>query len=156
MRMQIVIKVFIQSQGEGKNASGYQQYESIWKIRSAYTNTFRGGTVGASLETKLKTNHRVSFGFVGGPTESVLFEMFMLGMRKHSGKVTCQNLAISYRVPIKILSRYDEELASKEVKRNRFREIIVFGAAFASTPDVISATWLLNWCFAWKGVSDMS
>lgn len=130
MGMQIAIELLIQSQGEGKNASGYQQYEYIRKIRSAYANAFRGSTAGASLDTKLKTNRGVSFGFVGGPTESVLFEMFMLGMRKRMGKVTCQNLAISYEVLTKILSRYDDELASEELKRDRLREIIVFGATF--------------------------
>lgn len=54
----------------------------------------------------------------------------MLGMGKHMGKVTCQNLAISYEVLTKILSWYDDELASEELKRDRLREIIVFGAAF--------------------------
>lgn len=129
--MQIAIEILIQSQGKGKNATGYQQFDSIRKIRSSYANAMRGSAIGA-IDTKLKTNRGVSFGFVAGPTESVLFEMFMLGLRKRMGKVTCQNLGLSYEVLSKLLELYDEELASEDIKRERFREIIVFGAAFVT------------------------
>lgn len=59
----------------------------------------------------MKTNQGVKFGFVGGLTESILFEMFMLGLRKRMGKVTYQNLGISFEVLSKLLELYDEELA---------------------------------------------
>lgn len=127
--MQIAIEILIQSQGKGRNATGYQQFDSIRKIRSSYSNAIRGSAVGA-IDTKLKTNRGVTFGFVGGPTESILFEMFMLGLRKRMGKVTCQNLGISFEVLSKLLELYDEELASEDIGKDRFREIIVFGAAF--------------------------
>ena len=68
--MQIAIKILIQSQGKGKNATGYQQFDSIHKIRSSYANAMRGSAIGA-MDTKLKTNRRVFFGFVAGPTESM-------------------------------------------------------------------------------------
>lgn len=58
--------------------------------------------------------------------------MFMLGLRKRMGKVTCQNLGISFEVLSKLLELYDEELASEEITKERFHEVIVFGAAFVT------------------------
>lgn len=58
--MQIAIEILIQSQGKGKNATGYQQFDSIQKIRSSYANSMRGSAVRA-IDTKLKTNCGVSF-----------------------------------------------------------------------------------------------
>lgn len=129
--MQIAIEILVQSQGKGKNATGYQQFNSIRKIRSSYANAMRGSAAGA-IDTKLKTNRGVTFGFVGGPTESVFFEMFMLGLRKRMEKVSCQNLAILYKVLEKILELYREELANEDIGKKRFREVIVFGAAFVT------------------------
>ncbi|GFH59458.1 hypothetical protein CTEN210_15934 [Chaetoceros tenuissimus] len=130
--MTIAMSILIHSLREGKNSKSHLQYGTLAKMRSDFVTGYD-----AAYQRNI-----VKFGVVEyrgarltdsfSPTNSTLFDAFMLGMKKRTGRVINQNLGISVEVLLEILKRYDLEITDEddELPYKRLRDIIVCGAAF--------------------------
>ena len=127
---QIAIEMIKMSQGKGRNSAKYIQYDSIRKIRSAYSNVFESGPIRCTDNRKLKTDRGQISHFVNGDTDSKLFGMFMKGCEKRMGRFVKQDCGISNEILLVILNMYETEFDNVETSTDRKRFMLICGAAF--------------------------
>lgn len=127
--MGIAIDILVQSERQGKSPGSHVGYTSLAKIRSGYA-TLYNATPYVNQITVIRTNKGTRLRNSHSPTDSQLFDWFMLGLRKRIGVLVNQNLGISVEVMLEILNRYDAEIEDEDLDFDRLRTIIVCGAAF--------------------------
>ena len=127
---QIAIEMIIMSQGKGRNSPNYIQFDSIRKIRSAYSNVFESSPQRCLDNRKLKSDRGQLMHFVNGDTDSKLFGMFMKGCEKRMGRYVKQDCGISNDILHSILEIYEKEFDDPNTLSERKRFILVCGAAF--------------------------
>jgi hypothetical protein len=127
---QVAIEMLRHSQRSGRNNSNYVQFDSIRKARSAYSNAYESSPNRCLDNRKLKSDRGQMMAFVGGPTDSKLFSMFMLGCEKRMGRLVKQDLGLSFDMLVAILNIYEDELNDVHIKNERKRFVIICGAAF--------------------------
>ena len=113
----------------GKNVSSYTQYDTIRKLSSAYTNQFEASLTSAKETWVLKSEKSNSF-FTKCPTRSEFFTRFKAGLRSRMGRDVKGDLAIDYRIMLRILSHLKEELLEVETMIKRRRWIASVGAFY--------------------------
>ena len=90
------IIMLLRSLDPGKYAP-YSQFETIRKIRSAYSNTYMASvTTSLAASTLGRTSNK--FFLTQSPTQSLWFERFCTGCLKRMGQIVKQDLAISIDV----------------------------------------------------------
>ena len=129
---QVAIEMLKMSQGKGKNSPDYIQYDSIRKIRSAYSNVFESGPSRCGDNRKLKTDKGQMLHFVNGDTDSKLFGMFMRGCEKRMGRYVKQDCGMSNDLLISILTNYEDEFDNPITTQARKRFMLICGAAFVT------------------------
>lgn len=127
--MGIAVAILVQSERQGKSPGSRIGYVSLAKIRSGYA-TLYNARPHADQITVVRTNKGMRLRNSHSPTDSQLFDWFMLGLRKRIGVLVNQNLGISVEVMLEILKHYDAEIADEELDFERLRTIIVCSAAF--------------------------
>ena len=127
--MNIAISILVQSERQGKNPGSRIGYNSLSKIRSSFA-TLYNARPHADQITVVRTNKGMRLRNSHSPTDSQLFDWFMLGLRKRIGVLVNQNLGISIEVMLEILKHYDAEISDEELDFERLRTIIVCSAAF--------------------------
>ncbi len=127
---QVALEMLRASQLKGRNDSDYQQFDTLRKLRSAYSNIFECGPGVANTGLSFKGSHGHMVHFSKSELNSVLFRQFMYGLEKRMGRVVIQNIAVSATMLIHILNGMEEELRSNETTWARKREIIIAGATF--------------------------
>ncbi len=129
---QIALEMLRASQLKGRNADGYQQFDTLRKIRSAYSNIFECGPLVSATGLSFKGSHGHMVHFSKSELNSVLFRQFIYGLEKRMGRVVIQNIAISVEMLNQILDNMEEELRDRETQWERKRDLIIGGAAFVS------------------------
>ncbi len=127
---QVAVEMLRASQLKGRNDETYQQFDTIRKIRSAYSNVFECGPDLAARCLSFKGGYGQMVHFSSSNLNSVLFRHFMIGLEKRMGRVVIQNIAVSATMLILILESMEEELRSGNATWERKRELILAGAAF--------------------------
>jgi hypothetical protein len=127
---QIAMEMLKMSQGKGKNSPDYIQYDSIRKIRSAYSNVYESGPMRCNDNTKLKTDKGQMLHMVKGPTDSKLFGLFMKGCEKRMGRFVKQDCGMSNDLLTAILLSYEKEFDDSATTLPRKRFMVICGAAF--------------------------
>ena len=112
---QVAIELLCASQRKGRNRADYTQFDSIRKLRAAYSNAFQVSPEGLKRSLWMKWDNGRIFGLTSSPTDSVLFRMFALGCEKRMGRIVIQEMAFSIEVVLNLLEGFEEELASEEV-----------------------------------------
>ena len=103
---------------EGGRYQVYQQFETIRKLRSSYSNIFMASVQGATSQRSVGRDTSKMF-LTTNPTQSLWFERFALGCLRRMGQEVRQDLAVSLPVMhalMKILANEWQE--SDGSKRN--------------------------------------
>lgn len=94
--VQIALEMLRASQLEGKNDQSYQQFETIRKLRSAFSNAFETGPPGVTKGNLVfRPEKGKSWGLRNAPTESLFFCQFVEGLLSRMGRVTLPDVALS-------------------------------------------------------------
>jgi hypothetical protein len=103
---QTAIEMIKHSQGKGRNATNYVQFDSIRKTRAAYANAYDASPSRCLDNCQMKSDRGQIMSFVNGPTDSRLFSMFMAGCEKRMGRYVKQDLGISLPMLLAMLELY--------------------------------------------------
>ena len=85
MGMQMAIELLRASQRQGKNYKEYVQFDSIRKLRSAYANIFKASPALSKQCFLLKGDGGRICQLMNMPSDSPLFQKFMIGCEKRMG-----------------------------------------------------------------------
>ena len=122
------------SQREGKNKSSHLQYDSIRKLRTAFTHLHETSVEGTLAEDgrSFKGQRGDSLKLSTSPTESRLFTMFMRGLLLRMGRQTETNEGLEYKVLLEILKVLEHKLSEAEgiCSQDTRRMIIMVGSMF--------------------------
>ena len=129
---QIALETVRASQEEGKNVKSYQQYDTIRKIRSAYSSVFETSPKVSHMGITFKAVNGKLTHFTDSPLNSVLFRHFMTGLERRMGRVVCQDLALDVRILVLILQAIAEEIRKPETTWGRKRHLAMCAGAFAA------------------------
>ena len=126
--LQVAIEMVRMSQGRGRNSTKYVQFDTIRKVRSAYSNVFDSDPDRCLDNRKLRSDRGQTFNFVKSDTDSKLFSMFMRGCEKHMGRFVKQDCGMSNDLLHAILSNYEAEFDDKVTTDDRKRFNLICGA----------------------------
>lgn len=104
------ILTLLRSSDPGKYAA-YSQFETIRKIRAAYTNAYMASLTGSLATVSLGSQNAKTF-LTNAPTKSLWFERFCSGCLKRMGQNVKQDLAISIDVLLELLDAIRERARS--------------------------------------------
>ena len=127
---QVAVEILRASQEKGRNSSEYVQFDTVRKIRSAYTNAFVSSPAAVLGPITFKGDYGKTYHLSQSPLNSLLFRKFMTGLEKRMGRLVFQDLALSVELLMEILQLYEVELSCGEVPWVRRRAIVMSGAAF--------------------------
>jgi hypothetical protein len=120
----VAVPMLVKSLSPGKYAS-HTQFETMRKLRSAYSNLFHASALGASVMSTLGRDTAKTF-LSNCPTNSLWFERFCRGCFKRMGQETHQDLAMSIAVVIELLSLLEVQWDSHK----ETRDTLTFVGAF--------------------------
>lgn len=129
--MQVAIEMLRSSQGKGKNDQTYVQFDSIRKLRGAYSNLYDATPQACAVTTTMKGGYGRTLVMTRCPTDSKLFQMFARGCEKRMGRFVLQELGLSVEILQEILGSLDTAIKDPLTLYERKRLYVVCGAAFA-------------------------
>ena len=129
---QVALEILRASQEEGKNVKSYQQYDTVRKIRSAYSSIYETSPRVSHMGLTFKAVNGKLTHFTDSPLNSVLFRHFMTGLEKRMGRVVCQDLALDVRILILMLRNINEEIRNPLTTWDRKRHLSMCAGAFVS------------------------
>jgi len=102
----VAVQMLVASRGKGKYAD-YTQFQTIRKLRSAYSNLYEASAMGARDTLSLVSSVAMNTGqMTACPTQSSWFTRFSLGCRKRMGQIVKQDLGISIEVFMALLDEF--------------------------------------------------
>ena len=116
------------SQEKGRHDPDYVQFDTIRKLRSAWSNAHESSAWAEDNIVVLKGDKGKAYRLSSSPTESRLFYRFILGLESRMGRLVKSNIGLDVRILLEILNAYNRELAEKHVLWNRKRKVIMTGA----------------------------
>jgi hypothetical protein len=118
----VAIAMVMKSLEPGKYAA-HQQFETIRKLRAAYSNAFMASLAGTnSLRTV--EGDRAKYFLTDSPTQSLFFERFSRGCLCHMGQIVKQDWAIPLPVVHALLSTLESDWADAQMLGWRDQELI--------------------------------
>lgn len=111
---------------EGGRYHGYQQFETIRKLRTSYSNVYMASELGAKSLRSVGRDTSKLF-LTNSPTQSLWFERFATGCLRRMGQEVRQDLAISLPVMHAMMDILDREW---HVSSNRERSFLASIGAF--------------------------
>ena len=130
MGLRLAVTMLRASQGKGRHDSEYVQYDTVRKLRAALSNAYESSAMAASQLGLLKGERGRSYRITSSPTDSKLFQMFMLGMESRMGRLVKSNVGIDVRILKDIIESYDRELGNTKIPWDRKRWILMSGCYF--------------------------
>jgi len=110
------------SQRPGKNRGTHLQFDTIRKLRTAYSHVHESS---ASSVLALVNSFRNQLGKVftnsNSPTQSLLFTRFQYGMLLRTGRQTKHNVALDYLILHKILEKLDKGFVEDDLSPEKLR-----------------------------------
>jgi hypothetical protein len=116
------------SQEKGRNDSMYVQYDSIRKIRTAFSNAYETSAAGNEIGFAFRGEKGKAFKFSNCETESRLFIKFMRGLELRMGRNVQSNVGLDHNILLSINKSYDKELSDEHVSEARKRMVIIVGS----------------------------
>ncbi len=129
---QVAIEILRASQEPGRNVKEYQQYESIRKIRSAYSSIFESSPIASKIGLSFKGNKGAMVHFTDSPLNSLFFRSFMSGLEKRMGKVVCQDLGLDVRILVLMLEHMESDIRDPTESWARKRHLAMCSGAFVA------------------------
>ena len=127
---QTAIEMLRASQKKGKNDTSYVQFDTVCKIRTAYSTVYENSAEGGRHTLTFKGSHGNTFAANRGSTDTRLFRKFMIGLEKRMGRLVIQNAGISVEILLAMLESMEMEYGQVESGSERKRELIICGSAF--------------------------
>ena len=127
---QLAIIMLRASQEKGRNSRDYVQYDSIRKLRSAFSTVHENSASAARDVDVFKGDMGQTFGVTNSNSDSYFFRKFCKGLEKRMGRLVIQNLGIGTDLMRILLNMLEEELNEAKLSSVRKREITMLGAGF--------------------------
>ena len=127
---QTAIEMLRASQKKGKNDTSYVQFDTVRKIRTAYSTVYESSASAGLHTSTFKGAHGNTFAINKGATDTRLFRKFMVGLEKRMGRLVIQNAGISVELLLAMTTDMEEEYSNSGTDMNRKRELIICGAAY--------------------------
>ena len=127
---QTAIEMLRASQKKGKNDKTYVQFDTVRKIRTAYSTVYENSALAGLHTGTFKGAHGNTFAVNHGLTDTRLFRKFMVGLEKRMGRLVIQNSGMSIELLLALLAEMEVEYGSHTVDYSRRRELIMCGSAF--------------------------
>jgi hypothetical protein len=132
--VEVAVAMPLQSMQPGRYEQ-FSQFETMRKLRSAYSNLFHASSTGAtSMATLGRVTAKTFLSHCS--TQSLWFEQFARGCLKRMGQTVHQDMAISIQVILELLKLMEEEWAmSGDEQRDNLALVgayccIAFGGSF--------------------------
>lgn len=106
----------------------YTQFETMRKLRASYSNLFHASAMGSTSMSTLGRDSAKTF-LSTCPSHSLWFERFAKGCLRRMGQEIRQDLAISVKVLLAMLSGLEADLATDTTVQGR--EVKIFAGAFS-------------------------
>ena len=111
---EVAMLVVFASLEKGKYSESHKQWDTIRKIRSAYSNHARAAAISNFDTLSLADNHGKSYERLApDPCGSLWFQRFMAGCKKRMGQDWRPNKAVSVEIMADLLSTADRKVASE-------------------------------------------
>jgi hypothetical protein len=131
---QVAVQMLLASKRPGKYSTEYSQYDTIRKIRTAYSNFARASSQANYKVNAFSDDRGMSQRTVQDPVSSYWFGKFFAGCRKRMGQDWRPNLALSTELLVKMVERIREKFDSPLQQTDEERMAwIVFGAYIVIT-----------------------
>ena len=127
---QTAIEMLRASQKKGKNDASYVQFDTVRKIRTAYSTVYEISAQAGTHTGTFKGAHGNTFVVNHGSTDTRLFRKFMVGLEKRMGRLVIQNSGLSVELLLALLRVMEDEYETLAVSFDRKRELIMCGSAF--------------------------
>jgi hypothetical protein len=111
----VAVAMLAKSLNPGRYAE-YMQFETLRKLRSAYSNVYHASAQGSTLMMTLGRDTSKSF-LSNCPTHSLWFERFVKGCFHRMGQETHQDLALSIGVILELLNILEAEWNAPDASR---------------------------------------
>ena len=131
--VQVALEILSASQEPGRHSKEYQQYETIRKLRSAFSNAFESGPQGTTQNNLVfRGDKGKAYGLRTAPTESLFFSQFMLGLLSRMGQVIVPDEALSNEQVHGIMTLIKEKMNDQSLDKKVKRKLLMTGAYFMS------------------------
>ena len=120
----IAIVILWASQEEGRNDNTYQQFNSMRKLRTGYSNAYENSVIGNKSILAFFGEKGKALTFLDCPTESQVFTKFIKGLEVKMGKLVISNVGLDHRI-------FDNNLKDDTAPWKKKRKIIMTCAYLA-------------------------
>ena len=114
----VAIAMLLKSLEPGRHTKGNQQFETIRKMRAAFSNIYAASVEGAAA-LRSSGGDRAKLAMNQCQTNSLFFERFALGCNLRMGAIVKQDRAISLPVMHALMTMLEEEWKACETLRDR-------------------------------------
>ena len=117
------------SQNQGINTKFHLQYDSVRKLRTAFSHLHEGSFRSSTDRLISFRNHKGDlFKLSSSPTQSQFFTLFSRGLLLRMGRQTKVNLGLDYRILLVILERLESDYLNSFVTSNERREYVMIAS----------------------------
>ena len=128
---QLALQILKASQLPGRNSSGYQQFETIRKLRSGFSNAFETGPMGLNGgNMAFKAERGRVYSLHSCPTESIFFISFMSGLLSRMGRLVFQDVGIDNVQMHGLIGLLNEIITDSEATWEDKRKAVMSGTYF--------------------------
>ena len=114
---------------KGSYSSSHKQWDTIRKLRSAYSNQMRASAISNFSALSMADNKGSYSRLAPDPCGSLWFQRFMEGCKSRMGQDSRPNRALSSELMLELLSRVERKAVSAPSDSNRHRWVMA-GAYF--------------------------
>ena len=111
----------------GAYNESHQEFQTIRKLRTTYTNVWRICEESESLNLVFTGEKGTKYRTTYGETDSFFFNLFTAGLEKRMDKEVRSDLGLEFSLALKILRQVEEELGVSTTSPTRRRALIMFG-----------------------------
>ncbi len=125
---QLALEILRSSQRGGRHIKEYQQFDTIRKLRSAYTTAHESSPGGINVGNfTFKAEKGRVYSLVNSPAESLHFDRFMQGLKSRMGRVVIPNEGIDNNQVHGILDIIGRDLGDIGIHWDEKRDLIMIG-----------------------------
>jgi hypothetical protein len=132
----VAVAMLVKSTKPGRHNDTYTQFETMRKLRAAYSNTFHA-SARSNIDTLTLGRDTAKSFLTTCPTQSSWFERFCSGCLQRMGQEVKQDLAISVPVMLALQDALEKEWKESQTTQGRIRlamvgayALIAFGGSF--------------------------
>ncbi len=128
---QVALQMLRASQEKGRHSASYQQFETIRKIRSGFSNAFESGPSGTTKGNVVFRGYRANtYSLRSAPTESLFFTQFADCLLSRMGRLVVPDVALENRQIHYIMDLLEEGVRDESLSREQRRRCVMSGAYF--------------------------